>query len=146
MFFFCIKSLYIFLCNLEYYGCLESGPKNRRTIQFLKKWWSLPILVCRCCCKYPKFWRKIFWRHLVFAFSKKPIRDSNFSTILLVMSFLVVFLLTYLFFSLVFAYIEGMRDIFWKRKSTYQFCTRLTQLWKVAVIILMQTFKHTKIP
>ena len=99
VFFSCIKSLYIFLWNLEYYGFLESGPKNRQTIQFLKKWWSLPILVCRCCCKYPKFWRKIVWRHLVFAFSKKPIRDSNFSTILLVMSFLVVFLLTYLFFS-----------------------------------------------
>ena len=91
MFFFCIKSLYIFLWNLEYYGFLESGPKNRLTIQFLKKWWSLLILVCRCCCKYPKFWRKIFWRHLVFAFSKKPIRDSNSSTKLLVMTFLVVF-------------------------------------------------------
>ena len=150
MFFFCIKSLYIFLWNLEYnYGFLESGPKNRQTIPFifsknggLFRFWFVDVV-----CKYPKFWRKMFWTHLVFGFSKKPIRDSNSWTKLLVMSFLVVFLLTYLFFlSLVFAYIEGMRDIFWKSKSTYQFCTRLTQLWKVAVIILMQTFKHTKIP
>ena len=147
MFFFCIKSLYIFLWNLEYYGFLESGPKNRQTIQISQKMvvssYSGFVDVVA---SIQSFEGKCFWRHLVFAFSKKPIRDSNSSTKLLVISFLVVFLLTYLFFSFVFAYIEGMRDIFWKRKSTYQFCTRLTQLWKVAVIILMQTFKHTKIP
>lgn len=103
MFFFCIKSLYIFLWNLEYnYGFLESGPKNRQTIPFifsknggLFRFWFVDVV-----CKYPKFWRKMFWTHLVFGFSKKPIRDSNSWTKLLVMSFLVVFLLTYLFFSL----------------------------------------------
>ena len=103
MFFFCIKSLYIFLWNSEYnYGFLESGPKNRQTIPFifsknggLFRFWFVDVV-----CKYPKFWRKMFWRHLVFTFSKKPIRDSNSTTKLLVMSFLVVFLLTYLFFSL----------------------------------------------
>ena len=37
VFFSCIKSLYIFLWNLEYYGFLESGPKNRQTIQISQK-------------------------------------------------------------------------------------------------------------
>ena len=117
MFFFCIKSLYIFLWNLEYYGFLESGPKNRQTIQISQKMvvssYSGFVDVVA---SIQSFEGKCFWRHLVFAFSKKLKRDSNFSTILLVMSFLVVFLLTYLFFSCLCLHWRNERHFLEKQK------------------------------